>query len=306
MVGLLGTMTPYLKLFLYFGQSCYLPKLSKTVDYNQTSNYGSKSLLTPKIPTIIWSVLAFSINLALVWLVNFGVDRSVFDSSDAIITNIFILCQLTKTVSVFIQSVFYNRAIRDATQVFLSLETYFDGTLHHKIGYEKFGRQMFIKSVLICILYVQSAIFLSLTFIGRGFVEPITTIIKLSQIRSIVILIHIIFFIDLLRFHMVQLNAVIQRDANEHEPIQNNIVIVYRKSTKEMLMGNKYRNYKHVHYRLWNATQHINYYFGWSLTTVFLQTFVDCVYNSYWQYNTLNMRFNLIQMLRKFIATLVI
>lgn len=301
-MGLLKLMTPYLKLFLCFGQSSYLPKVNKIFDYHKEIGYRSRSTLMPKIPTIIWTVLACSINLALIWLVNFEPNRSVFDNSDTIITNIFIVCQITKTVSIYIQSVIYDRAIRDATQVFLSLETFFGGSLHHKISYAPFGRQMIIKMAFIYIIYIQAATFLGLTFIQIGFVVPITTIIKILQIRSIMILIQMIFFIDLIRFHMAQLNVVIQRDAGEQEPTQNNIIVVYRKSTKEMLMGNKYRNYKHVHYRLWNATQHINHYFGWSLTTVFLQTFIDCVYNSYWQYNSLNSGSNLLEMLRKYIV----
>lgn len=300
MIGLLDTMMPFLQLFLYAGQSSYLPKTNKYF------SSGSSSTLTPKIPTIMWFVSGCSINLTLVWFINFKAERSAFMfTSYLIMINVFNVCQLAKFASVFIQSVFHNRAIHDAIQVFLNLETFFEGTLRHKISYGKFRRQILLKILLIFIVYIQTVIYLALRFIQRGFIEPLTAIIKLSQFRSILILIHIIFFVDLLRFHLVQLNEVIQRDANENEPIQNSIVIVYRKCTKEILMGNKYRNYKHAHYHLWNATQHLNYYFGWCLILVFLQAFIDCVYISYWLYTAINIKFDLIRTFRKFLAILL-
>lgn len=287
----LNVVAPFLKLFFWCGQTGY------TLGHQQ---YPGKPSLLLQLPNIFWTIIALIVNGVLIYLVNFGVSRTVFDNSDAIITNIFITCQILKVLSVFVQSIFYHHAISDATRILLGLETFFIGSLQYQIDYRRFGKQFLMKALLLAVIYLQSAIFVAFRAAQMDFFEPITGLIKIMQIRSITILLHIIFYVDLVRFHMIELNTVIERDAcGDEDNIQNHVIVVYRKSTKEIVMSNKYRHYKHLHYRLWNANQSINHYFGWSLTAIFLQTFIDCVYNSYWQYNALNHRLNLFDIIRK-------
>lgn len=294
----LKVVTPFLKLFFWCGQTSYTLQTDKL---GQQPHAANASLMM-QLPNILWTSITLIINAILIYLVNFGVRRSTFDNSDAIITNIFITCQVLKVLSVFVQSVFYHRAISEATRILLGLETFFNGSLQHQIDYRRFGKQILMKGIFLAVIYLQSAIFLAFRNAQMDTFEPINGLIKIMQIRSITILLHIIFYVDLMRFHLVELNAVIERDGcGDQDIIQNNVVVVYRKSTKEIIMSNKYKNYKHMHYRLWNANQLINHYFGWCLTAVFLQTFIDCVYNSYWQYNVLNRRLNVIEVLREFI-----
>lgn len=296
----LKVVVPYLKLFFWFGQTSLTLKTDKLGQPYPVGRYGDSPTFISKLPNILWTLAALVINGILIYLVNFGLSRTIFDNSDTIITNIFITCQVLKSLAVCIQSIFYHHAISEATQILLGLEAFFKNNLHYQIDYRRFGRAMLWKTLLIVFVYVQSVITMSWRYVEMERFEPITALIKIMQIKSIAIMLHIIFYVDLMRFHMVELNAAVERDAcGDQDTVQNNIVVVYRKSTKEMVLSNKYKNYKHLHYRLWNANQQINHYFGWCLTAVFLQTFIDCVYNSYWQYNALNHRLNLIEVIRE-------
>lgn len=280
----LKVVAPYLKLFFWCGQTTYIPRTDKLGQQNPGKRLDIRPTIFHKLPTILWALGLWTINGILVYLVNFGTGRSVYDHSDAIITNIFITCHVLKSSAVFVQGIFYHCAITDATQILLGLETFFVSHLQYQINYRRFAKEMLLKTLFISIMYLQSVISLGLRFVQMDFVEPITALIKVTEIKSMIIVLHILFYVDLMRFHMVELNAAIRRDTyGEQNTDQSNIIIVYRKSTKEIIMSNKYKSYKHLHYRLWNATQQINHYFGWCLTAAFLQIFVDCVYNSYWQ-----------------------
>lgn len=289
---LINILSPYLRIFFLCGQSCYLP-----------ANANPFLLIIKTVPTIVCAIKGWLISIALVWIVNFGPKRIGYDKSDGIITNIFITCEITKTITVLVQSIFFSYAIDDIIKIFTHLEHFFQNSLHYKIEYEQFRKMFLIKTVLLLVAYVQSLIPFYLVFISNEYQDLTTIFIKIIQLESVIALIHIIFYIDLLRFHLIHLNLAIQRDSIEQNLIFHKIAVVFRKYTREILLSTKYRNYKHVHFYLWNATQKINYFFGWSLTTVFLQTFVDCVFNAYWLYNTLNKASTVLTVIRKYTLT---
>lgn len=292
---LLKAIRPYLKTFYLFGQSSYVPKSPRSHTTKKKSSIPHLS----KVPTILWAAICFSVSAILIWVVNISSEKQYFGRTDAIMTNLFIFCEVTKTSAVFVQSLFYNQVLRDVLQNFENMETFFACNLHYRISYTTFERQFFRKTIIIFAGYAQSMLPHILGYAIFSKLDKTSVLIKIMQIESTIIIIHMMFYIDVLRFHLSELNKAIERDGGAQNTIQNNIMVVYKKSTKETLVANKIKNYKHVHYRLWNANQQINYIFGWSLTAVFLQTFVDCVYNAYWQYTSFNWDVDFVSMIRK-------
>lgn len=270
-------LAPYLKIFCLCGQSCYLPV--KTISF---------LTIIKTFPTIGWAIKGLLISIALATIVNFGPRPIGFDKSDVIITNIFITCEIAKTIAVAVQSLFFTYAIDDIIQTFSNLEDFFRHSLHYKIEYEQFRNIFLRKTVFLLVIFLLSLIPHFFAFINAQDDDMISFYIKIIRFETIIASIHVIFYIELLRFHMKHLNLTIERDTIEQNAMFNNDTVGFRKYGKEILLSTKYRNYKHVHFQLWNAMQKINHFFGWSLTTVFLQTFVDGVFNSYWLFITFN------------------
>lgn len=285
---------PFLIFFFFGGQSCYLPRKSNGFWWKKQNRLD---VFLSAIPTVLGAARGLAFSAALYWLNNVSNRNGHYDKSDAIITHLFTVCGFIRTITIGGQSLLFTCAIQNVIQTFLNLENFFKKRLQYNIPYRRFSTDFIRKIILVVVSYAQTLI--PFYMVSHFTNNPVKYLLKIMQFESVFSAIHLLFYIDLLRFHLIHLNMAIIRDAKQPDPIQNQISVTYGKNRKEILLTGKYQNYKHVHYHLCVATQQINHFFGWCLTACFLQTFVDWVFISFWFYGALNTQTSPLHILSK-------
>lgn len=108
----------------------------------------------------------------------------------------------------------------------------------------------------------------------RGWFTWLAMHLKIMQFTILLSFLQIIFYIDALRFHYHEFNLIVHRDFEQ--------LNTKGRREHERLILNKIKCYKIVHFRLWEASQRINKFFGWVIIGLVLYAFVDTVYSAFW------------------------
>lgn len=286
------------KLFLIFfyiiGLSPYFPEYDYVKDRKKITRHFKK------IPMILQGCLGIGMALWCAYALNVTFDKGLSNRTDIIIINLFIVCELCRTIMVIIQCSFSNCQIYAIVHTFHKLEQFFLLNFNHRLSYQKFSKQYFGKVFLVLGAYVQCAVALLLRMISYPRFDSVNIQIKTMQAVTAFTFLHIIFFIDVLGFHLDELNVVIRRDmVTTADRNTNNDIFLNKKLRDSVLLRNKLKYYKCVHFRLWEVTQRINGYFGWCMVALLLHAFVDCLYCAYWLFEELQHAPVFLKLLRK-------
>lgn len=284
----MNSVRPYLNVFYILGLS---PYLTDKVITNKEKSCSTVFFV------IIQAAVGLTLCLSCIEEANFG-GYSMWSRTDIVIINFVAICEIVRIIFILIQCLFYKDLLSEICFTFRMLQNYYTLHLYHQMPYDKFTREYFRKFVIIiCGFMPYFMIFLyeSLTY---GLV-PIGIQIKALQIMTSATYLHIIFYVDILNFYLSELNIVIRRDTIVEQE-KNGITIISRKTLNNTLIQEKLRCYKTVHFHLWEVTQRINAFFGWSMVAILLHGFVDFVYTSYWLIQQLQPPWTIGKIIRKF------
>lgn len=255
----------FLLLFYICGFSPYAPT---------KHNLQLFTTYTRKIPTLfqvlvglyLTSICAYNL-LICMW------NTTIKDRTNFFITSLFILCQMARIILATIQCIFYKTIYYRVINTLNFLEGYFAVHLQHRIKFKLFTNGVVKKMLLATVGFMQLIIMKILD------THPVDFYVTIIQMTSILTSCHLVFYIDLLSFHLEQLLVVIVRDSTtNHNTVD---IMFYKYSANCVFVRNQLKLYKTVHFTLWEINQCINKFFGWTMVAIFLQTFVDFLYCSY-------------------------
>lgn len=279
----------YINTFYLFGHCLYpLRKLLRTDNDHQESEsiFTHLKVLSPLICS---NALNFGLcGLAILWIQT----TANMDQSSKTLSFLFALCQVLRVTTVFYQSVFKTVRIREIIQIFRWTELFFKNNLMTTVPYTLFLRKFCIKVIAIFLFCMQAITFYSFQRIDINHAKWIGIISRILLLLSTFSIFHIIFYTDLLTFNLHHLNSIIVRDTEQYTTTSMSIAVASDKKRENgKMLHENMRKYKLVHYRLWQVSQLINDYFGWSIIALMLQCFVDIVYSLYWEIKVLYLNF---------------
>lgn len=280
---------PYLNVFYTLGLS---PHLADKTDAKYKKCRSSTYLV------VIQAAIGLALATSCIQIANFGGYEYLWSRTDIVIINFVAICEIVRIAFILIQCLFCADILNEICYTFRMLQAYYTMHLHHQIVYQPFGRQFLRKvAFIVCGFMPCLMIFLWDSYFYA--LEPIAIQIKVLQIMTSATFLHIIFYIDILGFYLAELNTVIERDSNQDQTKLNNIMIISEKSLNSISMRERLRCYKTVHFHLWEVSQRINAFFGWSMVAILLHGFVDFVYSSYWLIQQLQPPWTISKIIRK-------
>lgn len=271
----------FLKMFYYFGLS---PKFNKT--YQPCSSRCS---------AISLFILLISLDIGNTIFMNFyrvKIDKSI----ENIMGNVFIICDAIMSIVVFVQSFFLGHILVNILEKFHGISILFSNVHNFQINYNQLRHSFSRKFTFVLICYLQTIIMFIIEHYPFRMGVINILIFKTVQFICAICLIHVVFYIEILRFHLKQLNVVVKNDMD---------IVLLGKHYKDTAILKKIKSYKTIYYRLWDISQQINYVFGWTIVALLLQVFCDSTNISYWFYMSLRNRRRLISTFRMYFAVLL-
>lgn len=261
----------FLKFFFRFGLA---PNLTENCTKNK-SCYLFRETIVVVMQTIILYYMAISVAIG----VYSGEYSNYYSKADVTFVYLFTLCEIAKGSSVFIQRIFKRYSVYNIISTYQKLELFFANHLGYRIEYGAFRKQYIAKVSAVLYSYVQYIVVNILRRFLRSPKSPVIYQFKILQFISALNFLHIIFYIDLLSFHLNELSSAIQKDIirrNDHN--LNDVAFFCKRPT----IRDKIKYYKYIHFRLWEVARQLNCYFGWCMVPVLLFSFVEVVYFTYW------------------------
>lgn len=296
-MSFIAMIRPSMTIFYVLGQTMY------PMDYYLCENKAKYS----KLKRFSW--MSPTIGVCVVKLVLCVTSVSVVDIyGDAIsipydiMSDLFVCCEMVKALAVVYQNFVYHHLIEKILRNFQTVELLFARTLNASLPFASFKREYTRK---VCWSIGSYVVLLTLYFTCHFLCEEIDlydVFIKLMQFVSISVNLNILLFVDLLTFVLKQLNVIIARDHKYHDCDAENVeVFVVAKRNGQMAEARRRQlfKYKLIHFRLWKTTQQINQFYGWTLITILMQSFIEFVYDTIWQLQIIYDFWNFIKFSRK-------
>lgn len=287
------SIRPYLTAFNILGMS---PLLVSTNDGE------SKNWRTSKILVLIHAVIGSTLALSCIQMANFGNNEYQWSRTDIVIMNIVVVCEMLRIIFIVIQCIFSKQTLIEICYTFRMLQGYYNMHLHHPVGYQPFTQQYNRKVVFIMCGFIPTFMIFVWDSWWYGLM-PVYMHFKILQIMTLASYLHIIFYVDILSFHLAELNVVIERDETitNQQPKHNIIIsVISKQASSNMAIRKRWRRYKTVHFHLWEVAQRINAFFGWSMVAILLHGFVDFVYSSYWMIQEFQPPVNIPKVIREY------
>lgn len=268
----LSTANFHLKLFYFLGFSPYQPK-----------GIHRRLSSTTKSFKFLQALISLSSAIEALYIYKHKGTIPQNSRTDVVVICIYLLCDLFRSTFILMQCLLYEYLIHEIIGIFVNLEFYFFKEFQHRIYYQKFNRtynSKFLIIISICFVYISS-------FFGRLVFDSKTvgmpgSLYKVIQLMTAISYCYALLFIEMLNFHLKQLNLVVRKDlvrlsiSNQNPGPQRQIV-------------RRLKGYKIVHFHLWMANQRINKYFGYSIVAVLMHGFTDTVYSVFSGYERVNL-----------------
>lgn len=259
----------YLNLFYALGLSSHEPSIiSRFVSICKFSKF------IQAIICALTSILALNI-------LNFNAYLNEYTTTESIILHTYFFCDIIRTTVVLLQCLMYKSANNAIIENLDSASLYFAQQLQHLICYRAFRRSFNFR---ILIIIGASTLYIILFFVrlqaGDSTITRANLFTKFLQFMTAFCYTHHIFYIDLLSFHLAQLNMVIEREI----PCSINVC----RLTNKDRIKKQIKSYKFIHFRLYLISQRMNKCFGYSLVAVLLHASSDLIYSSFWIFQMIN------------------
>lgn len=266
------SVATYLATFYFLGMSSYRP-IQTEPNKKQHKN-------------LMIIVQTVSMLLCLAYLVMIYPNSPILKTVGPVkfITSFYILCDILKAFCVAMQCIVYERQMREINSTFNKLDAFFVIHLNHRIRWQMFGKKILAYAFIVVILsnYVPYIV----VFTVRAIIDKVFITYRIPaqfvHIMQSITTLHVIFYIEALTFYLSQLNCVVKRDMDASA---TSIRIRHMHTYKtRILVRNKIKCYKSIHFRLWEVSERINEYFGWAMAVIFVHAFVKLVYTAHWMF----------------------
>lgn len=242
----------------------------------------------------IRTIIAIALPIRCLILLNFyDIVLNFFGIMEAVVIHLSVVCDAFRAILILIECIQYDRLINNILNTFSDLQVYFFRNFRYRINYQNVTKCFFVKIAIIFAINMSYILWNIMYWCLSAKLPPMSIEKRVMQCVSVLPILYIIFFIDMLSYHLNELNAVIKKD-----------IAAYKCSTNIFLhkftIINKLKHYKVVHYRLWMISQWINTIFGWSIVFLLLLSVSDCIYSTYWFYQELRRRSPIIRVARKY------
>lgn len=298
-MGLISAIRPSMRIFYLFGLSMFPLDYYLREHKDKVSKWHRFALV---LPTIIWC--AFKCSLCATSFIMVNICGKQFGYTDSIMTNIFLLCEMLKALSIIMQNFVYSDTFTVILRTFQTCEFFFETMLKLPISFETFHRAYFKKIRFAFGMYAALSIFFVLHFVSLDYVDLPLVLIKIMHFISIGIHLNVVFFIDLITYNLRHLNLTIAKDIREKTAESLNVFVVKEMKTAG-LIRQRLSIYKLIHFHLWRITDQVSESFGWVLIVISLQTFADLVYNVIWQLNVFYDAWNFVNIIRNILVILL-
>lgn len=293
-MNFMSLVQSYMNIFYYVGQILY------PIEFYFNKNPKTIPIFKRFIlilPTICITIFKFIICIQSFYL--FLEDGT----SDSVMTIVFLICELVKTFVVLYQNLTYRNLVMEILKNFRTLEIMFKNDLNCPISFDAFRKSYAKKMFIAFSAYIQLILFFAMQyyFSGRTDFHISMILIKIMQLISITIYLHIIFFVELLTYYLMHLNSMM----SENCVIPSDRIFIVSKFDAIEVYSLHLAKYKIFHFRMWKINEQINEYFGWSIIAIALQSFIDLCYVVYWQVKVLQINFEIFSILCKFIVILL-
>jgi hypothetical protein len=273
----------FLQIFRRLGQSPCL------IDNRKPARKSIIYLIHSNMQAITQTIASLSFVSWLMYLINFGCYQKSSTTAERVIMDLVTLCELVNICSVFSQCLFYKNILINVISTFQYIEKRLIKGFDHFIPHHVFRKRYSIKCTILLLVYVTQLLvfivktmYLNLNLLGIP--------VKLLQFIKITSVLHSIFYIDMLTFLLTQLNFVLR---------QNCVKMVIRQDVGFTVIRKKLKFYKIIHFDLYESSQRISEYFGWSVVAMLLHGFIEFVYSFYWFIQMIQPPFNSIKIIRK-------
>lgn len=262
----------YTKFFEILG---YSPHHSSIILTRNQRRFWLREILQ-SLPSI-----AFVSNVCLFVILYFSSD--VFQNCQIslramLITLVTVFFEFMRANAVLMHFVLYKHVFFEISEYFREFQIYFRKELNHYIPYRLLRKWLLIRFLMVIAPHAQYIIGYLVRIIKNRefFYTGIQS--KLFQVMATLNYLHIIFYIELLSFHLKQLNDVIERDMGTIE--------IYDQfdTSRYIFLKNRIICYKLVHFRLWTVTKYINIVFGWTLVATLMLVMGDMIFTAYMFY----------------------
>lgn len=292
-----STRMDFIKSIRLYSTVFYILGLSPLMVSTRDGEY--KNCQTSQIFVILNAVIGFTLVALCTSTINIYYEH-LWSPTDIRTINFVIICEILRISFNSIQCIYNKQKLIDIYYIFRMLQTYYNMHLYHAIDYQRFIHLYNRKVMFYVCGFILSLVILVLKYWRDG-MSTVYIQLKILQIMTLASYLHIIFYVDLLSFHLAELNVAIEHDAiNGHSKIDSNIIsVISNESSDNMKMRERLRHYKTVHYHLWGVTQRINEFFGWCMVAILLHGFVVFVYNSYWLIHGLQPPWSILGIIRE-------
>lgn len=228
--------------------------------------------------------MSISLSAVSLYVLNFKPDTldHHYSTTENIILHTFFICDSVRSVVALLQCLLFSNEISTIIAMFDRLDAYFVQYFQHRICYRQFKhsiRWRTLTVVGVCLLYILQ--FLLRLQLGDHTTSRVNLHSKFLQFVTALCYLHHIFYIELLSFHLAQLNLVIVRDASAYADRAHHASAFQR-------ICNHLKSYKTVHFRFYTIALRMNKYFGLSLIAVLLHAFSDLIYSAFWAFQAIH------------------
>lgn len=291
---------PYIRLFYILGLSLFPLEyyLSTQAKHRRKTSKSCRFVLVS--PTIIACI--FRCSLCVVCLIHINVVSDGVGYTQ-IIPNLFLVCELLKTVAITAQNLFYANNMAAIFRNFLNTELLFESMIRRPIFLANFHRAFTRKVFVVFAVYAVALVFFVLYYLSLNDYAIPWLLVKIIHFLSIGVYLNATFFIDLITYHLKHLNGAITRDTEDSKITGNANVFVVKpklgwKPTADFTHQQLFQ-FKVVHFHLWRISDDVNQIFGWTLIAMSFQSFLDFVYTVIWMLQMFNEKWNFISFMRK-------
>lgn len=270
----------YIKFFYLFGQTLY------PMDYCLCSLRKGLSKwhrFVLKIPAIFMFAAHLTLCIGTITLFNIHGDPI---KTYYVTANIYFFCELIKVFAILYRNFTSDDLMGEILRNFQLVELLFRSTLQNPISFTSFKRAYAKKLCYALGSYAFLLIFVVFYRYGFGHIPSSGVVQEVMKSVSIIIHLHIQFFIDLMAFFLKHLNTIIAKE-NSERGANDEYVFVVKKVRTLNVIRKLLLKFKIIHFRLKKIADQLNEYFGWILLLLTIQSFIHLMTYTEWQIRVL-------------------
>lgn len=228
--------------------------------------------LHTKIPIYANAAVSLTLCASILHILYTNENYSKFSKTTSVIMiKVFAGCEILRTVFGVIQCLYFKRHFYEIIHRFKHLHYVYEKGLRQRIKYEAFQKKYRTQMIVALSAYIQYVIVTIGSSVAANKLRPYNIQIALLQAMTLFSFLHITLYIEMLNFYLGQLVFAIR--CARHD------IYFSMNPSNTLQIRNKLKFLKTIHFQLWEVTQQINIFFGWTIVVLLLHAFVDVVYS---------------------------